>query len=293
MKKNPDILQEKIRSLETRLKDREALLKKYRKTLDDSNSRIKKIAQEMRDSLSLIRDIHKNLLPVKLPHIPGFEFSYKFLPAEAGVSGDFFNVVKIENSMKFGVLLSSCNSYAVTSLFLSSFLRNFQHLKKYKKAKDFVSFVSQKVAGSLKKKEKIDLFYGIISLSSFKMDYCLAGDIFVGHKAWGEEFEVLPSSAGSLYERDKLKGGQLSLHPKDVLLFCSPGVASRANQKGESFGKNHIIQSAAQNPSAGVLEIRQNVLFACDEFGKKQALTRDCSVLALKAKDRILRVIKP
>ena len=291
--KNPDILKKKVRSLKSRLKNREELLKKYQKTLNESNIRIKKISQEMKDSLSLIRDIHKNLLPVKLPHIPGFEFSYKFLPAESGVSGDFFNVVKIENSMKFGVLLSSCNSYALASLFLSSFLRNFQHLKKYKKAKDFVSFVSQKAEGSFKKEEKIDLFYGIISLSSFKMDYCLAGDIFVGHKAEGEEFKALPSSAVSLYEKDKLKGGQISLHPKDVLLFCSPGVAERANQKGENFGKSHIIQSAGQNPSAGVLEIRQNVLFACDEFGKNQALTKDCSVLALKAKDRILRVIEP
>ena len=295
MKNPPDILKEKIQSLEGKLKAKDKLLKKYRRSLVHSNVRIKKIARDLKNSLSLIRDIHKNLLPVKLPQISGFEFSYRFLPTKQGVSGDFFDVVKIEHSMNFGVLLSSCNTYTVTSLFVSSFLKFSSHLKNQKTAKDFLSFVAKKISSSLKHKEKIHLFYGMISRSSFELDYCLVGDIFVGHKSQGKEFHILPSCAPYLYKQNtlELKGGKRILHPKDILLICSPGVVKRTNEKGQNFGTEQIIQAASQNPSAGVLETRQNVLFSCNEFGKNQPSLRDCTVIAIKATDRILRVHKP
>ena len=208
------------------------------------------------------------------------------------MSGDFFDVVKIKNSMSFGILLASCSTYAITSLFLSSFLKSFPHLKNYKTAKDFLSFVAKKISSSLAKKEKIHLFYGIVSRSSLELDYCLVGDIFVGHKTQGNEFNVLPSCTPHLYKEEKiqLKGGKLILQPKDILLLCSPGVAQKTNKKGRQFGEDNIVKAASKKKSAGVLETRQNVLFACNEFGKSKASEKDCTVLAVKATSSILKV---
>ena len=294
MKNSPDLLKEKIKSLEEKLKTKDEFLKKYRQSLHDSNARIKKAAKDLEGSLSLVRDIHRNLLPVRLPQIPGFEFSCKFLPTHRGVSGDFFNIVKMERSMKFGVLLSSCNTYAVSSLFLSAFLKFSPQLKSHKTAKDFLFFVAEKMSSSLSKKEKIHLFYGVVSRSSFEMDYCLVGDIFAGYRAFEKDFHILPSSASHLARLDKTrqKTGKIILQPRDLLLICSPGVAGRKNKKGKSFGVENIIGSASQNPSAGVLEVRQNVLFSCNEFGKSQLAERDCTVLAIKAIPNALRVHK-
>ncbi len=293
MRKPPDLLKEKIQALEKKLKRKDALLKKYRQSLNDSHIRIKKIARSLNSNISFVREIHKNLIPVQLPHIPGFELSCKLLPAERGVSGDFFDIVKMKSSMSFGALMASCGAYAVSSLFLSSFLKFTPHLKSHKTAKDFLDFVSQSVSLPLSQKEKIHLFYGIISRSSFELDYCLAGDIFVGHKTEGKEFEILP--AGAPYLRPpsqlKLKAGKRALQPNDILLLCSPGVAGRMNNKGQRFGAENIIRSAGKDPSAGVLEIRQNVLFACNEFGQNRPSTRDCAVLALKADERVVKAL--
>ena len=293
LKKPSDLLKEKVFSLEERLKQKAELLKKYQQALNTSNTRIQKITKDLEESLTVLRDIHKNFLPVKLPQIPGFEFSYKFLPTKQGVSGDFFDVVKIEDTMKFAVLLSSCSTYAITSLFLSSFLKSSPHLKKYKTAKDFLSFVSEKLSLSLAKREKIHLFYGIVSRSSFELDYCLIGDIFVGHKTQEKEVHILSPSASHLYEKKQIQGGKLVFQAKDTLLLCSPGVAKRKNEKGQNFGVDNIIKAMNQNPMAGVLEIRQNVLFSCNEFGKNEPALKDCTILAIKATDRILRVHKP
>ncbi len=293
LKKPQNLLNQKIQSLEEKLKQKNKLLKKYQKHLDISNTRIKKIAKDLKQSLSLVRDIHKNLIPVRLPHISGFELSYKFLPTKQGVSGDFFDVVKIQDSMNFGILLSSCNTYAITSLFLSSFLKASPHLKKYRSAKEFVSFVAEKMSPSLAKKEKVHLFYGVISRSSFELDYYLTGNIFAGYKAQGKDMQVLPACSSHLYDKKPLKGRSLALNAKDILLICSPGVVKRTNEEGEAFGTENIIKSVNEKPSAGVLEIRQNVLFSCNEFGKNRPIEKDCTVLAIKAMNRILRVQKP
>lgn len=293
LKKTSDLLKEKILSLEEKLKQKDKLLKKYQKSLDTSNIRIKRITKDLEESLSVLRDINKNFIPVKLPQIPGFEFSYKFLPTQQGVSGDFFDVIKIQDTMNFAILLSSCNTYAITSLFLSSFLKFSPDLKKYKTAKDFLSFVAQKLSLSMAKKENIHLFYGIVSRSSFELDYCLIGDIFVGHKTQGKDVNILIPYASHLYEKKKLQGGKLVLQAKDTLLLCSPGIAKRKNEKGQNFGVENIVKAMNQNPRAGVLETRQNVLFSCSEFGKNKPALEDCTTLAIKATDRILRVHKP
>ena len=289
--KKADLLKQ-LSFMEKQLQQKDRKLEKYRSALDDSNIRIKNITENLDENLSLIRDIHKNLLPVKLPHISGFEFSYKFLPTKIGVSGDFFDVIKINSFGTFGVLLSSCNTYAVTSLFLSSFLKMSSDLKNHKQAQDFLSFVIEKISPSLKPQDKLHLFYGVVSRNSMEMDYCLAGDIFVGCKRHKEkDWKILPPCLPYLHKNQtqKLKGGKLTLESKDILLLCSPGVLQRENKNGKIFGVENIIKSANQSKSEGVLELRQNLLFSCKEFGGKAPQTRDCTVLSLKVTGPVLK----
>ena len=293
MKQSPHLLKQKILTLEKKIKERDRLLKKYQKALLDSNTRITNIAKKLEGSLSVIRDINKNLVPIRLPSIPGFEFSHKFLPAKRGVSGDFFDIIPIKDSMRFGVILSSCNTYSLTSLLLSSFLKSAPNIHKYKTAKDFVSFTAKKMKSSDPKKEQIHLFYGIVSRSSFKMDYCLVGDIFIGHKRKKGAFNILAPCADNLLQaktNPPFKSGKLILDPKDILLICSPGIKHRQNKKGQIFGAKNIIKSAEKNPLSDTLEMRQNVLFACNEFGKNKLNQRDCTALAVKVMDTVLRL---
>ena len=293
MKANHNLLKQKVSTLEEKVKEKNQLLKKYKKALTDSNARIKNIAKDLSESLSIIRDINKNLIPVRLPQISGFELSYKFFPAKNGVSGDFFDIIPIKNSMKFGIIFSSCNTYSLTSLFLSSFLKSAPNIHKYKTAKDFISFIEKKMRSSFHNKQKIHLFYGIISRSSFEMDYCLVGDIFAGHKKAKKKINILSPCADNLLKNESkssFKSEKIILEPKDTLLICSPGVRYRENKKGDYFGIKNIIKSAEKNLTAEALEIRQNVLFACNEFGKNKSNKNDCSVLALKVMDKVVRL---
>ncbi len=288
-----DVLLSKIKSLETQIKDRENLLNKYKEALNFSNNRIEKVAKNIEEGLSLISGIHKHLLPVDLPDIPYFEFSYKFLPTSNGVSGDFFDVVKIRDSLKFGIILSSCNTYAMAALFISSFLKSSQHLQDFKTSKDFVSYVSEHLSKSFSDIEKIDLFYGVIDRKHFTLDYCLIGDVFAGFKKTGGEYQILKPCSKNLAEKESFKNETISLDAKDTFLFCSSGVKTNKNSNNEEFGVSNILKAAYKEEEKGVLGIRQNVLFQCNQFNKNIESPKDKTVLVMEVKDRILRLKKP
>ena len=295
MKQKTNLLKQQIKTLENKIREKDKLLKKYKKAFIDSNARIFNISKELENSLSTIRDINKNLVPVRLPSIPSFEFSHKFISTKRGISGDFFDIIPIKDSMKFGIILSSCSTYSLTSLFLSSFLKSATHINKYKTAKDFVSFTAKNLKAKAYKDQQIDLFYGIISRSSFELDYCLVGNIFVGWKQKQRQFKALTPCADNLLQtKDKLpfKSKKISLEPKDALLICSPGIKYREDKKGNIFGAKNIIKSAEKKSIADALEMRQNVLFACNEFGKKQINKRDCTILSVKVLDTVLKIKK-
>ena len=291
MKKETHLLEE-IEALKEKCREKDKLLKTYQRALNFSNSRIQKIMKDLNQNLVLIRNIHKHILPVTLPRIPGFEFSYKFLPTKKGVSGDFFDVVKIPDSTKFCILLSSCSSYSLTSLFLSSFLEAFPNLKNYKRAEDFVSFIIEKVSSAIVGKEKIHLFYGIFSRYSMEMDFCLVGDVFAGHKTKAGKVDVLPSCTAPLKKKLSLKGRKISLEKGDILLFCSPGVGERKNKKNQSFGVKNIVKILEEKKLNDVLEARQELLFACEKFSDHKEAKKDCTVLSAQVTGNVLKLTK-
>ena len=292
MSDNPSDFLSKIKSLEAQLQDQDDLTNKYKEALSSSNHRIEQIAKNLKEGLSLIAEIHRHLLPVDLPEIPYFEFSYKFLPTSIGVSGDFFDVVKIRNSLKFGIIISSCNTYAMSALFISSFLKSSQRLHDYKTSKDFLSYVSESLSKSFSEIEKIDLFYGIIDRKTFSLDYCLVGDIFAGFKKEGQDYQILEPCSKTLRDKKTFKNKTISLDAKDIFMFCSAGVKTNENSKKEEFGVSNILKAACEGEEKGVLGIRQNVLFQCNKFNKGIKSTKDRTVLVMEVKDRILKLTK-
>ena len=334
MNENPRILKEKIRFLESRLKACDSTAQKYRRALDLSHKRIQKISQELNSGLKLVRELYKNLFPFHAPVVPGFRLNAKFQPAEQGISGDFFNVIKWDK-MSFGILLAHCESYSASSLFLSSLLQEIpgskripgrrqssgskripasqkspglqqipgqrqspglqqspgshQSLGQANPVKDFVSSLHKKLAPALKQNERFHIFYGLVSARSFTMDYCLAGDIFAGCKSAGKSFQTLKGFCPGLTAKpSSFKEGRLVIQPEDALLFCSPGVLRSSNGQGRMFGEKNIIRAAQS--AVGALEIRQNVLFASNEFGKNRPRERDMTVIVAQADKRVLRL---
>ena len=315
----------KIKSLEKDLKQKEKGLKKYAMALKDSNQRVEQILKDLQESKALIRNIHKSLLPSHLPKIPQFKFSYKLAATKTGVSGDFFDVIQLNDPLQFGVLLSSCSSYTLTSLFLSLFLKSVPALKEHSTAAGYLQEIFKNFPVS--QKNSIHLFYGIVNGRDFTLDYCLMGDVFAGIRCSTPQgksnslpvkFQILKStkqicestpktppfsrrrespqselkSSNRITKKQKnhsLTGSLIELKPRDCLILCSPGILHRKNAGGGDFGAKNIIKAALSQK--GALAIRQNILFQANQFAGK-APKRDQTLLIMEVKDRVLKLTK-
>ena len=292
-KDNPEFLLKQIKTLQADLKKQSEAANKYKQALLESNERIQKITKNLEEGMSLLKGIHRNLIPVDLPNIPYFEFSYKFAPTLTGVSGDFFDVIKIKDSLKFAIIISNCNTYAITSLFLSSFLKSSQILHDCKNSKEFLLHAAKQLPECFSKDENISVFCGIVDRKDFSLDYCMVGDVLAGFQKQGEEYNLFKPCADNLITaKDSLKNEVVFLNPQDVLLLCSPGVARSQNTEGESFGVSNILEAAKNKKTDGVLGIRQNILFECDKFVNEADDLYDRTVLAIEVKKRVLKLKK-
>lgn len=281
-----------IALLNKKIKEQDKIIKVYKKVLKESDQKIKAISEDLQENFNLIRKIHLNLIPSDLPKIPHFRLSYKFVPTNIGVSGDFFDIIQLKDPLKFGIILSSCSTYTLTSLFLSTILKSSGKLNQIKTSKDFMQYLSEKFKSSLPEKESLHLFFGIVDRRRFTLDYCVLGNVFAGLKRNGR-VSSFKSSSKSLHKNLKAPffNKKIDLHPNDVLTFCSPGIVNRVNKKQDIFGEKRLLKSIPKN-SLGVLEIRQNVLFQARQFGKGQSPLQDQTILVMEVKDRIIRLTK-
>ena len=296
-----------IKSLKKKLKEKQKIIENYEARLQDSNERIEKIIKDLRNSATLIRNIHKTLLPADLPKIPHFTFSYKLTPSKTGIGGDFLDVIPLQNPLHFGILLSGFSNFTLSSLFLSVLLKSFPSLRGYKTAGGFLTEVFKKLPCPLSKKEDISVFYGIVNRRDFTMSYCLKGDIFAGIRQKGKtgekgtasshgNFQTLrPSSLGEGSKTGKnspliFKSRRIDLNPGDCLALCSPGLFHRKNPQGEIFGAENIIKSVLSQSNKGGLAVRQNILFQANRFAGSNKAERDQTVLIMKVKSRVLKL---
>ena len=290
----------KVKSLEKELKQKEEALKKQEQALKNSNQRVEQILKDLQASKILIGNIHKSLLPTHLPKIPQFKFSYKLTATKTGVSGDFFDVIQLNDPLQFGILLSSCSSYTLTSLFLSLFLKSASALKEHSTAAGYIQEIFNNLLN--KNKNSIDLFYGIVNGRNFTLDYCLTGDVFAGLRRFipqekspslPGDFQILKSPKPSLKIKNKkkcsFKSKVIELKPRDYLILCSPGLLHRKNSGGAEFGAKNIMKAALSQK--GALAIRQNILFQANRFAEFSA-QRDQTLLIMEVKDRILKLTK-
>ena len=294
MKTSDEILNKKIQQLQKELEEKQAQIDKYQQTLTESNTRIKNVLKDLEASISVMRSIHHNLLPSHLPKIPHFEFSYKFTPTRQGISGDFFDVINLENPLQFGIILSNCKSYSATSLFLSTFLKCSRSLKKSQEPSKFLKLLSKELAEHCSKKDEISVFFGVVNRKDFSLTYCSAGQVLSYLKPFDANFEELKPCAPSLCEdhADLLKNSKKELQPKDYLVLSSPGLVNKENSEGKIFGSQGILDSIPNKADKSVLEIRQSILIASEKFAQGKIQKKDETLLIMEVKDRILKLAK-
>ncbi|OQW51925.1 MAG: hypothetical protein A4S09_09675 [Proteobacteria bacterium SG_bin7] len=288
-------LKKRISSLESELSLREKDLVHYKAKLEEANETLETLTSNMEQQIHILQAIQKHLTPTEFSHIPGFEFSFKFVPSKIS-GGDYFDLFEHDTKSRFGIIMTSASGYGTSALLLSILLRLSGPLKTKKGGapSEVIKSISEELRSTMGAKDSCHLFYGQVDRGSFDFKYCIAGDMIVLHYKFHQgELEKLEPAGGpiSKTKEPNLNSMNVQLNSRDRLVICSRGVLETRN-KEEFFGEERLFRTVMGVAKREVHEIRNEILFQIKTFLKKEEIQRDVTVLVMEVKDKVIKLAR-
>jgi len=297
MEQEIDSLKEQISDLTHELAVKEAELLRYRQELNRANATLEKIITQVDQELKFAQILQKFLSPTELPHVQGFEFSTKFL-AGSRSGGDYFDIFEHENKLKFGILISSCSGYALSSLLLSMIIKMSSQIEARRglDAHKVVQLLAQEVVPLITNQDAASMFYGIVDRRNYEMQYCSVGSIDGFLQVYGQDTLVELLATGPHISKDfntQLQSRTVQLNPRDRWILGTEGLKASQNSLGALWGGPGLVSAISAAPKQGVHELRNEILFANEKFTGKKEPVRDQTLIVTEVKDRVIKLAKP
>lgn len=289
-------LKARIEELEELLRQKDKEIHRYRTELTRTNQSLEKVIAELSQELKWVSVIQKALSPTHNPHIPGFEFSTKFIPG-SGSGGDYFDIFEHDDRLKFGILLSSSSGYTMSALFLSVLLKLSGRIeaKKGTLPQQALELLAQEMKPHMQVKDETRIFYGVVDRRTFELNYSSFGELAAMLQPAGQDKIVrLAEGAPSLTRETAVKplDQSIQLGPRDRLILCSVGVVNAPGPGGETFGWERLQAAVLRAPRSGVHEIRNEILFRLEQFCEISEPLRDLTVIVVEVNDRVIKLAK-
>lgn len=292
-----ELLRRKIQQLESEIAAREKDLARFRSELLTANQRLEGLMAQLKLELKSAHAIQKVLVPTEFPHIPGFEFSSRFIAS--GVSGgDYFDIFEHEDAMRFGLIVASSSGYAMSALFLSVLLKFTGQIEARRASEPHIMLqtIAKEIQTEMQEAALAEIFYSVIDRRNFQLSYASLGAITAFHYIYSNsELKILPSHGESLVKNRPaplVTSQKVSLNPRDRLIVCTRGLTEVKNAEGEPYGVHRLSRSILEGPKSGVHEIRNQILFELNKFAGGLAPQRDQTVLVVEVKDKVLKLAR-
>lgn len=280
------------KELELKNKDLEI----YRKELLKANEQLENLVLHIHTQLRKALEIQRQVVPTEFPHIPGFEFSSKFL-ASSLMGGDYFDIFEHRDRMQFGLLMSSASGYSISALFLSLFMK-FTFASRQEgntqSPQDLLASMKLDMVPHLGEKDQFHFFYGVMNRRHLRLDLINVGDVIALHYTHDtQKLKRLQFGKPAVTRNSDLSSLQVEsvdFEPKDKLILCSPGLLKVKSQEGESFGEERFYSIIKKSAQSDVHNVRNEIFFQAQQFAKDKNLPQDLTAIVVEAKERVLKL---
>lgn len=262
----------------------------------DLNDQVSDLAGKLAEDLNVARRIQKSVIPEKFPSVPGFNVRHKYLSGLKS-GGDYIDFFEFDDKTHIGVIMSDSSGYGLSASFLSIMLKLSMKLSKdeAKSPGKTLQKIFEELKVTMKPKEELSIFYGIINRKTFKMRYTGFGNIhFVIHANKTEDqkedvqvtdVSINPGQLKSVSDV-QFTDSEVMLHPGERLTFMSDGFF-------EAFDGGDFLIQAVKNyyhddPMSFVNECTYQIKRAFSEEGDMP--NQDCSVMVIDIEKRAMRL---
>lgn len=257
------------------------------------NASFSGLISRLQEDLKLAERLQKNQAPTRFPEIKGFKVSHRYL-AGLKSGGDYFDLGESKSGNQLSIVLSDSSSYGLSSSLLSTLMRVAVKLSydDLRSCEETVRKIHEDLLLTLNDKDKLSLFYGVVSRKDYNLRYVNLGTSCAFYAQPGQNFWALPSQGVQITRES---GGlpkegfqaELPLEPKGRLALLSDGFVDVMG------GEDKVLVTLNKFREAeGADFLNELVYFLKAKFSDPEDVpTQDCTGVLLDVDSKVLRKI--
>lgn len=255
------------------------------------NASFQEVLRNLGDDVELAARLQKAKQPMRFPDVKGLRIHSRY---QAGMKsgGDHFDVAESRTRQQVSVLLSDSSSYGLSSNFISTLMRVAMKLSQdeSRKALETVRLIFTELSLGLKEKDRLSLFYGVLSRKDYVLRYLNLGSAQIFHAPKGRPFRRLPHQGEALQSGfarwTDLREEEIALEPSDRLILLSDGYV-------DGFGgEESVLKFLNGDPARDPKDVLNEFVFSV----KRRIPTaedlpeQDCSALIIDVDSKVIRL---
>lgn len=240
----------------------------------------------MDHELAIAADIQENLMPKKIPQIPGLEITAYYKPCR-DIGGDYYDFVEIDKD-HLGVVVADVAGKGIPGALVMVEARAFLRSES---AKDLdpravLSRVNRLLHQDIPRGMFVTMFYIVLDTSKFILNCVSVGHnpLVLWRAATNSCYIVNPNGIalgidrGPIFERT-VREQSVQLMPGDRFVIYTDGVVEAMNEQKQLFGAQRFYRTVKEYASRDSAEFMSMLLKAVEEHQGKAEQNDDITIV--------------
>ena len=241
--------------------------------------------RELQDQeLERAREIQQQLLPKRLPQVPGFEIAATWQPARV-VGGDYFDVISLSRN-KVAICIADVVGKSVSAaLLMANVQATVRAFASESAPPSWVcSRVNSVLCSNIAPGKFVTFFYGVLDGERRTFRYTNAGHLPpILLKPIGASLRL--ENGGALlgvFPDWKYEDSLVRLDAGDRLIFFTDGITEAANRDGDEFGEDRLLAAITSAKAHSAPNLNDLLLSSVRNFCDSQ-LQDDATLVTIAA----------
>lgn len=256
------------------------------------NASFAEIIGRFKDDLALAERLQKSKAPIRFPDVKGFRVTSRYL-AGMKAGGDHFDLAEARSGNQLSLILSDSSSYGLSSAMLSILMKVAMKLsvEETRSCEETVGRIREELVTTLSEKDRLSLFYGMISRKDYVLRYLNLGTSAAFYAPPGKEFAALSSQGPSITRAEpgmpSVAQAEVALEPSGRLAIISDGFLDAAGGPQEGLKLLNQFRDREAIDSLNEMVFKVKSAFAEPDDMPAQ----DCTAILMDVDAKILRRI--
>ncbi len=252
-----------------------------RKSMDEHNQLI-----SIQEDLNIAREIQQAILPKIFPPFPGIrQFDiYASMEAAKSVGGDFYDFFMIDEH-RLGFVIGDVSGKGVPAAIFMAVSRTLIRATGIQgvSAVDCIKSVNRLLCLESVSSMFVTVFYGILDVSTGKVDYVNAGHNppYIITPEGIRKVEMTGGIVLGVFDDFEYQSKSFVLNPGDYFFLFTDGVTEAFNDKEDLFGDERLEGLLKKRIDTSIVEVVKDTFEAVNEFSTGVPQSDDITILSL------------